>query len=187
MLQSALYPVNTIQPCIKANSPNVPTVSIGGVQGLVTYAGWVSGSVAGLYQINVQLPASGASYADASGSVTLGSTAAALPVVVTANGKTSQPSGVNLWVVKNLTVSASGLTGTHGTAWAGTTWTITGGSGTYTYATTDTMPAGLTLNSDGTITGTPSAGAVGSTTVLVTVTDTVSGLTGTASITFVIS
>lgn len=43
---------NTLPPCFATS----PTVTIGGAAAAVTYAGWVSGSVAGLYQINATVP-----------------------------------------------------------------------------------------------------------------------------------
>jgi len=56
----------------------------------ITYAGFVSGSVAGLYQINVQVPAVGTG------------TAAAYPVVVSFGTATpptaSSQAGVTMWI-----------------------------------------------------------------------------------------
>ncbi len=43
---------NLLPPCFVT----APTVTIGGAAAAVTYAGWVSGSVAGLYQINATVP-----------------------------------------------------------------------------------------------------------------------------------
>lgn len=57
-----------------------------------------------------------------------------------------------------------------------------GGTKPYTYSTTDTLPAGLTLNNDGTITGTPTA--AGDVTIAVTVTDSATpNATKTANVT----
>jgi uncharacterized protein (TIGR03437 family) len=187
VVQSALLTSGMTAPCIKSLSAIAPTVTVGGVTATVLYAGWVPDSVAGLYQINVQVPSSGDSYNDAAGPVTLTSSAVALPIVVTANGKSSQTTGVNLWVIPRLTVTGTGLTGTHNVAWPGSQITATGGTGPYGYVvTTGTLPAGLAIDAvTGAITGT--ATAAGSTTVVVTATDTITPfLTGTVSITFVI-
>jgi uncharacterized protein (TIGR03437 family) len=76
------------------------------------------------------------------------------------------------------------LTGTHAvTAWTGGL-TATGGVPAYTYArVSGTLPAGLTLNANGTLTGTPSA--VSTATVTFRATDA-NGLTGDVTITFAI-
>jgi len=63
---------NTLPPCFTTS----PTVTIGGAAATVTYAGWVSGSVTGLYQINATVPTK--------------ATSGDLPVVVTAGGVNSQ-------------------------------------------------------------------------------------------------
>ncbi len=65
---------NKLPPCFA--SANQVTVSIGGLGATVTYAGWVSGSVTGLYQINATVPTKAA--------------AGDLPVAVTIGGVTSQ-------------------------------------------------------------------------------------------------
>ncbi len=63
--------------------------------------------------------------------------------------------------------------GTVGTAYAGHTFTATGGTGAKTYAVTaGTLPAGLSLASNGTLSGTPTAS--GNATFTVTVTDSAS-------------
>ncbi len=161
VLQQSLYPANTMQPCVKADSPNVPTVMVGSVQAEVDFAGWVTGSVAGLYQLNVKLPAADASYLDASaGAVTVGATAVKLPIIVTANGVTSQPTGVNLWIVAKLTVTATEVDIVKSTVIdtaIASPFTVTGGTGSgqqFTAADSAQMPAGLSLETDGTITGT---------------------------------
>jgi uncharacterized protein (TIGR03437 family) len=57
------------------------TVTIGGKSATVSYAGWVSNSAAGLYQINAVVPTG------VTGSV---------PVVVTVGGTASSQAGVTL-------------------------------------------------------------------------------------------
>ncbi len=64
---------NTLPPCFATKGS--PAVTIGGLAATVTYAGWSSGSVTGLYQINVTVP-----------KVTAGDQ----PVVVSMGGATSQ-------------------------------------------------------------------------------------------------
>lgn len=190
VLQSTIIPSGQIQPCIKANSSIVPTVTVGGVNAPVKYAGWVSGSIAGLYQINLQLPGSGSSVTDESGTTgTIGATALHLPVVVTAAGKSSQASGADLWAMRGLQVVATGATtGTTSAAWAGSQITATEGTSTYSYAvTTGTLPAGLALDATtGAITG--QATATGTSTVVFTATDSAgTPLTGSVSVTFTIN
>lgn len=189
VLQSSIIPSGQIQPCIKANSSIVPTVTVGGVNAPVKFAGWVSGSIAGLYQINVQLPGSSSSVTDESGTTgAIGATALHLPVVVTAAGKSSQASGADLWVMRGLQVVSSGATsGTSGTAWAGSAVVATEGTAPYTYSVNSgTLPTGLVLNADGTITGTPTA--TGTSTVVFGASDSAgTALTGSVSITFTVN
>lgn len=83
IIQSALIVGNGVSHFAPCNSPVTATVA--GINATVLYAGWVADSVAGLYQVNLTVP-SGA----ASGS------AVQVPVVITANGVSSQP-GVTLW------------------------------------------------------------------------------------------
>jgi uncharacterized protein (TIGR03437 family) len=59
IIQGALIAAGRFAPCF---DPTTITAKVGNVAGTVTYAGWVEGSVAGLYQVNVQLPAIGALY-----------------------------------------------------------------------------------------------------------------------------
>jgi uncharacterized protein (TIGR03437 family) len=190
VLQSALFPANTIQPCISDVSPDVPTVTVGGVNAPVTFAGWVSGSVAGLYQINVTLPLSGA-LAGASTPITLSTTAQAVPVVITAHGKTSQPSGVNVWMVQSpeITVEAQSFSIAGGALPTGGSapqpFTVVGGAAP-TFSVSSGLPPGITMNSDGSLAGTPAAASQGVYTVTVNVTDT-TGWTGTVSLTITIT
>jgi uncharacterized protein (TIGR03437 family) len=72
VLVSSVIANNKLPPCFTAS----PTVTIGGAAATVTYAGWVSGSVTGLYQINATVPAK--------------ASAGDLPVLVTMGGVTSQ-------------------------------------------------------------------------------------------------
>jgi uncharacterized protein (TIGR03437 family) len=190
VIQSALFPAGSIQPCVKIGSTLTPTVTIGGAAAVVKFAGWVADSVAGLYQINVQLPASTVSMTDAAGSsAALAAGLRHMPIVVTANSKSSQASGVNLAVVRRILVAApSVVSGASTVLWTvgGTTSVVASeGTGAYTYATTDTLPAGLTFHADGTITGTPTT--PGTTTITVTATDSGNSCTGTVTFTFTIT
>ncbi len=177
IIQSALLNSGRLTPCVTSSSANVPSVTFGGVAGTVSYAGWVSDSVAGLYQLNVKLPGSQAGpFTDSNGTSRSTITAPVqLPVVVTANGRSSQ-TGVSLWVAPRLKVTApTTLSGRVGTAWANSNNAVTAteGSGTYRYAVTSgLLPAGLSLNATtGAITGIPAANTGGSYIVTVTATD----------------
>jgi uncharacterized protein (TIGR03437 family) len=191
VMQSSLYPTGDIEPCVKYNSPDVPTVTVGGINAPVDFAGWVTGTVAGLYQINVQLPISTALFTDAAGDTPAAATSTPvhLPVVITANSVSSQSTGLDLWVVRGLKMTSSGATtGVVNTAWGTAAVSATDGDGTITYAVAggSTLPAGLALSSTtGAITGTPTA--TGTTTVVFTATDGTSSCTGTVSITFTVT
>jgi uncharacterized protein (TIGR03437 family) len=70
---------------VKLNNPATTALT-------TTYAGFVSGSVAGLYQINAVLPATAAGYTQ-----TLAASGSAVPLSIYANSVASQP-GVVVWV-----------------------------------------------------------------------------------------
>ena len=209
VMQSTLIP--SLPPCLSSSSPaspDLPTVKIGGVAGTVGYAGWVDGGVAGLYQINVQLPTATAINAFATGSVT--GTAAPLPVVITSNGISSQATGVTLSVAQSLLGTVTGATsgptgaksnpayiytGAHGSAVSASLAVVgTEGSASPTYTYTidassplQALPGALVLNSDGTITGTPGVAGEGlAQTVVFDITDTAAtpNLTGQVTIIF---
>lgn len=211
VMQSALYVPqgDALPPCFKSNdvpaSSNLPIVKIGGVSGTVTYAGWTPDSVAGLYQIDVTLPSttaitSGApNFVDATGATVTwadlaGETGWPLPVVISSYGAFSQQTGVFVNVMGRLKVTAptylSGATGVDWPTGATTSFTVAGGpsSASYTFSTSSSMPAGLTLNSDGTVTGTGGGiTTTGTYPVTVTVSDSVSGFTGSVTVTFTIT
>jgi hypothetical protein len=178
IVNSLLLNTSRLAPCfLTGGTP--PTVTVGGVAGVVTYAGWVPDSVAGLYQVNVRLPGSGGGpFTNSAGaSVAAITTPVQLPVVVTVGSSTSQ-AGVNMWVARRLKVagpSGGGLTGTVNVAWAGSNNSVlaTQGTSPYSYAlTSGVLPTGLTLNATtGAISGTPLAGTAGSYAVTVTATD----------------
>jgi len=107
----AFYSAGAMEPCFLVAGSNLPSVSIGGQPANVLWAGWVEGSVAGLYQINVQLPSStptlpggnaAFTFASDSPGTTMGPVAVHLPVFVTTAGPKSSQAGANLWVVQGL-------------------------------------------------------------------------------------
>ena len=131
-------------PCFK--TPNTAVkVSIGGVDSLVTYAGWVADSIAGLYQINVQLPSKDdvtlTDAANVTAALTV-NTASSMPVVVKMaldGNKLSQQAYISVKPKLTLSLSSTGWSATapNYTA-APTTATIgtvtgSGGLGTPTY------------------------------------------------------
>jgi uncharacterized protein (TIGR03437 family) len=186
-------------PCIASSSSLVPTVTIGGQPAPVSYAGWTPDSIAGLYQVNVQLPSTTATVANSGKFTTTAGTQIAtitapvqLPLVVTANGRSSQ-SGVNLWVAPRLKVSGpsgSGLTGTVGVAWASSNNVVAATEGTSPYryqVTSGLLPSGLTLDaSSGAISGMPAANTNGTYIVTVTATDSAT-IPVTGTVTFTLS
>jgi uncharacterized protein (TIGR03437 family) len=189
LVNPAVLNTNRLIPCLLSAGADVPTVSFGGQNGVVKYAGWVPGTVAGLYQVNVQLPsrtASSGHFTTVSGATpTTLTTAVQLPVVVTANSVTSQ-TGVTVWVTPSLKVEpipadvlantfTFTATGTVGVAWGSVNSSVVAsqGTGPYHYAVTSgLLPAGLSLDpNSGLISGTPLANTAGTYTVTVTATD----------------
>lgn len=197
VIQSALLNTDRFVPCIGSTSNDLPTVTIGGISATVVYAGWVADTIAGLYQVNVKLPgtAAGGSNTFTTSTGTTVSTITApvqLPVVVTANGKSSQP-GVTIWVAPKLLVTApSNLSGTVGISWPSTSNAVAASEGAspYRYAlTSGLLPSGLSLNATtGAITGIPAANTAGTYAVTVTATDSANvPVTGTATFTLTVA
>lgn len=191
VLQTALFSGTTpdLPPCLTVE----PTVTVGGVTTpAVSYAAFVGDTVAGLYQINVQLPATQntlyPNFPSLSGPLTNLTGPTELPVFVTLGGKTSQ-AGVRLSVTPKLLMTLSGNTFVAGTTTENlsighvmTSFVITatnnGVSTNVKYAVTSgVLPQGLTLTftSPGgvaTIAGTPAQLTAGSYPITVTATDT---------------
>jgi hypothetical protein len=204
IFQASLIDASRYPPCMATSTgstPTIPTVTIGGVSTpAVSYAGFIDGSVAGLYQINVKLPSTVGTFTTSTGATITNVTyPVQLPVVVTGRGVASQ-AGVNIWVSPQLKVTApTALTGTVGLSWSGTGNSVTatdgnaatGGTGAYTYAlalTSGPLPNGLTLSSAGAITGIPAANSGGSYIVTVTATDSSAiPVTGNATFTIVVA
>ena len=196
VLLRSLLPANMGAPCIKSNSTSVPTVKIGGVTAPVKYAGWVADSIAGLYQVNVQLPGTGVTfypnYPATTGSIAAITIPVQLPVQVTAGGKTSQP-GVTVWVAPRLKVLApTALTGKVGASWPSSNNVVQAseGTGNLSYmVTAGTLPQGVLLDSaSGAISGVPALYTVGTYPITVTVTDSAATpVTGSVSFTLTVN
>jgi uncharacterized protein (TIGR03437 family) len=192
LIQTSLLATNRLPPCLATE----PTVYIGGVAGTVTYAGFVSGAVAGLYQINVQLPAStGATlypnYPLTSSPINTITAPVQLPVQVKVGNITSQ-NNVTIWVAPRLLMvgpTGSALNATIGTAYSGQV-TAYEGTGTISYVLqSGVLPSGLTLSpATGLISGTALAGTAGSYQVTIGATDSASpAVTGSLTFTIVVS
>jgi uncharacterized protein (TIGR03437 family) len=120
VIQSALIDSGNFAPCFALATVNVKVGNLTGVNSL--YAGWANDAVAGLYQVNVKLPASGPSMLPMSGVTALagfvaGAVAVKVPIEVflTANGgSNSQPyngtNNVAIWVTPAATITTSGAT-----------------------------------------------------------------------------
>jgi uncharacterized protein (TIGR03437 family) len=189
VIQSSLLNTLRLPPCL-GNNVTTPTVSatVGGVNAVISYAGWVPDSVEGLYQVNVQLPSSTA----------LSVTAAQRePVAVKIGGAggVSSQTGVTVWVNPALTVSApTELTGPIGSAWPTDTNAkviASGGQSGYTYSlTSGLLPLGLSFNLDGTgsISGTPALLTNASYQLTVTATDSATPpVSGTVTFTIIVT
>ena len=192
VIQSALLLSGNLPPCLST----LPTVTIGGVASTVTYAGFVPDTVAGLYQLNVQLPAStGATlypnYPLLSSPISAVTAPIQLPIQVTVGGQTSQ-SNVMVAVVPRLLVTGptgSALNATVGVAWTGTVTAYEGTGAILFSLSSGLLPAGLSLApATGVISGTPNANTAGSYSVVITATDSANvPVTGTYSMTIVVA
>jgi uncharacterized protein (TIGR03437 family) len=180
-------------PCLTAT--NV-AVTIGGVATATpTFAGFVDGTVAGLYQIDVVLPRTDVllkpNFPSLTGDVNPMIVPMQLPVFVTVNSVTSQ-AGVYINVAPRLKmVSTLPSMATVGIPYTGT---ITASLGTTTYSfavTSGVLPAGLTLSPSGavlTIAGTPLENTSGTYNFTVTATDSAAApLTGSIPITITVA
>ena len=190
-----------LAPCLQT----LPTVNIGGLPGLVNFAGWVTDSIAGLYQVNVQLPSiSAGAFVDASNNpISLPITGPVqLPVQVvlgTGLSQTTSQSNVTIWVTPRLKVTdpdthttASPLNTLTETCTVSVSCTLppvlaTGGSGTFQYTlTSGLLPPGLSLSAGGVISGIPAANTGGQYTLTVTATDS-SNIPVTGTVTFILT
>lgn len=102
-------------PCF--NPASYLTVTVGGQPATVEWAGWAPNSIAGLYQVNILLPAYGAGLTSMDATpVTVGLTSGALQVavVVTVGSKNSQ-AGVGMWVqpAQTLLAQATPVSGVY--------------------------------------------------------------------------
>lgn len=187
-----------LAPCLTTE----PVVNIGGVGGLVNFAGWVTDSIAGLYQVNVQLPSlTGGSFVDVNGNPVTsiaGPTQLPVQVVLGSGGsQTMSQSNVTIWVTPRLkvkdpdgNVTANPLNTLTETCTVGVSCTIpavtaTGGSSTYLFTlTSGLLPSGLSFSNAGVISGIPAASTGGQYTLTVTATDT-SNIPVTGTVTFI--
>ena len=149
-----------------------PSVFIGGASpitsSLVTYAGWVSGAVPGLYQVNAELPINTGSFTDASGA----SHTIVSPVQLGLKIGTSQ-SGVSMWVVPEINVTAPTPLSAAASAGGWTTGAAITATGTAPAFTIPSfmLPTGMTIDgTSGAITAAPSA--TGAYVITATATDT---------------
>ncbi len=198
VIQSALIASGDFPPCLTTQ----PTVTIGGLPGAVgavTYAGFVDDTVAGLYQIDVQLPStfkSGSPLTDVNGvSITTLTAPATLPVLVTIGsgpGVTSQ-AGVTLQVAPSLLMTPPSNLTTLGVGQDYSSPVAASlGTPAYTYAlapTSGALPAGLSLNQNtGVISGEPAQKTAGIYAVTVTATDSaVPPVTGSINFTMTVA
>jgi uncharacterized protein (TIGR03437 family) len=184
-----------LPPCVLASGI---TVTVGGqATATPTFAGFVDGTVAGLYQIDVKLPRTDTqsgdlepNYPSTTGQFTTLLSPAQLPVYVTINSVTSQ-AGVYLNVAPRLGMLApTNLSLEQLQPWTtGNAVVASLGTTSYSYAlTAGVLPAGLTLiTSSGLITGTVGANTAGSYVVTVTATDSAAiPLTGSVTFTVVV-
>jgi len=161
----------------------LPTVTVGGTYSQSLQA--VGGAAPYRWSITSgQLPA-GLTLAPTTGAITgTASTAgtATFTAAVTDSSSPTQTASLVMSVavssnlapasVNQLSISApASTTGTVGSAYTQALG-VTGGTGPYTWAFSDSFPAGLTLSRSGVISGTPLPGSAGSYNVTVSVTDT---------------
>ncbi|HME09561.1 MAG TPA: hypothetical protein VKG25_21055 [Bryobacteraceae bacterium] len=156
VLQSSLLTgAGDLPPCLATT----PTSKIGNVTSVALgspYAGFVSGAVAGLYQVNLRLPNNGSvTFKDAAGQSHTTGVLGPLQVPVLVG--TSQ-ANVSMWVVPQLDlVAPTALTGTNGSAWAGASNVITGTATAFTAVPSFMLPTAVTIDTTGTIAGTPTS------------------------------
>ena len=191
------------QPCMVTG--DITHLYIGGVDAVsnIQYAGWVAGTIAGLYQVNVKLPVNTASAFTTEAGLTSQSITqpVQLPVqLVTSSGHTQ--AGVSLWVAPRLIMVGPNSQVVNAANVANTVWSTVGVAlpnshntvaatgtsyGVVYSVTSGLMPAGLTIDATtGQISGTPAAGTAGTYTVTVTATDA-APVPVTGSVTFVVT
>ena len=137
VIQSSVITPGRLVPCF---DPATFTATVGGVAATVKYAGWAPDAIAGLYQVNLLLPAKIVSLTDIAGAaVTTFSVPVQVPVVVTLANATHSQSKVGIFVQPAQTLKAlapqaaypftvSSLSAAAGTPVALDTVTATGGT-----------------------------------------------------------
>jgi uncharacterized protein (TIGR03437 family) len=175
-------------------STDTLAVTVGGQAGTVQYAGWAPGTIAGLYQLNVLMPVSTATYTTTTNSVAATLTGPAeVPVSVEATVSGSHyysQNNVYVWVSPKLKVPAPTLSGTLNVSYSSTvaaSESPTSSSISSYVITAGLLPPGTTLNAaTGAITGTPTQ--AGSFTATITASDSATPpVTGSVTFTIVIA
>ncbi|SPF46867.1 putative Ig family protein [Candidatus Sulfopaludibacter sp. SbA4] len=112
IIQSSIITAGMLAPCFPISGTPYVAVTVGGVAATLKYVGWANDAIAGLYQVNVQLPGSGVTtMRDISGTIVNPITGAVqVPVVVTPASGTVAPT-VNMWVQPAMTLSAAATPG----------------------------------------------------------------------------
>jgi uncharacterized protein (TIGR03437 family) len=189
-----------LPPCLYALTHGTqPTATIGGQAAVVSYAAFVGDTVAGLYQMNIQLPSTTPAGGDLqpdfpntlTGEIPTLLIPMTLPIYVTVGGHTSQ-AGVVLSVAPELKMVASmPASATVGVAYTGTI-TATLGTSTYSFAVTSgVLPAGLALVQASnvlTIAGLPAQNTSGTYNFTITATDSAAAsLTGSVTVTITVA
>ena len=173
-------PPQTSPLSLTATGTSLPTGIVNSTytnQAITTYVTASGGSGTGYtYSITSGLPA-GLSFNSTSDEITGTPTAAGtftLTVKVTDSASNTTTYTLPLAVFSPISITTASLpAGTVGVAYTSTTLAATGGSGSYTWSATG-LPAGLSINSTGTISGTPTTATGSPFSVQVTATDTVS-------------
>jgi uncharacterized protein (TIGR03437 family) len=162
IIQSAVITPGRLVPCF---DPAGYTATVGQASGTVKYVGWAPDAIAGLYQVNIQLPDKSQTLKDPTGATISSFTGPAqvlVAVTITSGSKTSQ-GNIAMWVQPGQTLKATAtpvsgvypvavgsLTNAGTTAVALDTVTATGGTGpTYAVtAVTGTDSGGVALLAD---------------------------------------
>jgi len=112
IIQSSIITAGMLAPCFPISGSPYVGVTVGGLAATLDYVGWANDAIAGLYQVNVQLPASTVTTMKDIGGNTISAITAPVqvPVVVTPASGTVAPT-VNMWVQPAMTLSAAATPG----------------------------------------------------------------------------
>ena len=167
IMQASLFPGYTTAPCLDASAARV---LMGTISATPSWIGWVTGTVAGLYQVNVTIPPNDGTLH------TVGNAASTIvaPAQIAVQYGSAAPqsqTGVSMWVEPRLAWTTDPSTCSGSEAGGATSFACTpvatGGAGSYTYSYT-TLPAFLAFGS-GAFSSTDPVAAAG-TSFMVTVT-----------------